>query len=281
MEHMYDIQMTYSRYKTLLHCQQQQTPPPVSPTVSPSHRFHCWVSPALFFFFFSCSTTGFKFFQTSVAFHRGMAVQHKAESRHAPSNQTAEALPGNRACSGTPTHWGLSSAVTFSGSHLVSPWKKKRGKKTTSTHFQENLDFWDVSSALTSRIRSRRVLFLLCFSPIPSLPFFFFHPERLLSPYSPSIGFFSPPPLLLLDNSWIRLMYSSLSSPRWVFYLFAFRAGDSSRANTHRPFFFFQFRNFTVTRSSLSIFFLHFDYLPTLLFSVSRINMFSLSFETH
>lgn len=276
MEHMYDIQMTYSRYKTLLHCQQQQTPPTLSPTVSPSHRFDCWVSPALFFL-----TTGFKFFQTSVAFHRGMAVQHKAESRHAPSNQTAEALPGNRACSGTPTHWGLSSAVTFSGSHLVSPWKKKEEKKTTSTHFQENLDFWDVSSALTSRIRSRRVLFLLCFSPIPSLPFFFFHPERLLSPYSPSIGFFSPPPLLLLDNSWIRLMYSSLSSPRWVFYLFAFRAGDSSRANTHRPFFFLQFRNFTVTRSSLSIFFLHFDYLPTLLFSVSRINMFSLSFETH
>lgn len=162
MEHMYDIQMTYSRYKTLLHCQQQQTPPPVSPTVSPSHRFHCWVSPALFFL-----TTGFKFFQTSVAFHRGMAVQHKAESRHAPSNQTAEALPGNRACSGTPTHWGLSSAVTFSGSHLVSPWKKKRGKKTTSTHFQENLDFWDV----------------FCFYCVfrPSRPSLYFLPSRASS----------------------------------------------------------------------------------------------------
>ena len=126
-------------------------------------------------FFFSCSTTCFKFFQTSVAFHRGMAVQHKAESRHAPSNQTAEALPGNRACSGTPTHWGLSSALTFSGSHLVSPWKKKRKKKKnpTSTHFQEKSRLLRCLLSNVSYQIETCFVFVFVFFAHPIPPFFF------------------------------------------------------------------------------------------------------------
>ena len=237
--------MTSSRCKT-----QQQTPPPESLTVSPSASLHLTGVTDdcprpfffFFFFFFSCSTTGFKFFQTSVAFHRGMAVQHKAESRHAPSNQTAEALPGNRACSGTPTHWGLSSAVTLSGSHLVSPWKKRKKRKENNNLYalprKSRLLRCLLSSNVSYQIKT--YLVFVFFFLRPSHPSFliFFHPELPISPYSPSIGFFSPPPLLLLDNSWIRLMYSSLSSPLWLFYLFAFHAGESSRANTHKPLFF-------------------------------------------
>lgn len=54
-----------------------------------------------------------------------MAVQHKAESHQTlhqsdASDFTLQPLPGNQACSGTPTHWGLYSAQTFCSSHRVS-----------------------------------------------------------------------------------------------------------------------------------------------------------------
>lgn len=68
----------------------------------------------------SSSTTGFKFFQTSVAFHRGMAVQHKAESHHSPPIRPPRRYQATRPAL-VHQHTGLSSAVTFSGSsHLVS-----------------------------------------------------------------------------------------------------------------------------------------------------------------
>lgn len=73
---------------------------------------------------FSRPATSFKFFQTSVVFHRGMAVQHKAESHQSlvqsdASDFTPQLLPSNQVRSGTPTHWGLYSAPTFWSSHLV------------------------------------------------------------------------------------------------------------------------------------------------------------------
>lgn len=82
---------------------------------------------------FSYPTKGFEFFQTSVVFHRGMAVQHKAESHQTllQSDVTLQPLPGNRACAGTPTHWGLYSALTFSGSHLPSRGNLVSSKETT------------------------------------------------------------------------------------------------------------------------------------------------------
>lgn len=116
---------------------------------------------------FSWSTIGFKFFQTSVVFHRGMAAQHKAESHQALLQSdcwdfTLQPLPGNQACTGTPTHWGLYSAFTFSGSHLLSCENRLSSKKA-------HLGFLDVFPDFISSIRWSCCF---CFLSPPFFPFF-------------------------------------------------------------------------------------------------------------
>lgn len=167
---------------------------------------------------FSWVTTGFKIFQTSVVFHREMAVQHKAESHQTLLQSdcwdfSLQLLPGNQACTRTPTHWSLYSALTFSSSHPVSC----ENLITSKTAHLELLDtslilllLWDHHCAslfsLTSLLSPILLSYFVPFLPSRLFQFFFHLPHQ----------FFSLPPLLLFTTSWIRLTYSTPSIRLWV-----------------------------------------------------------------
>lgn len=59
------------------------------------------------------------------------------------SDFTLQLLPGNRACAGTPTHWGLYSALTFSSAHLIPC-------ENLSSSGKAHSEFFDVFPVFTS-----------------------------------------------------------------------------------------------------------------------------------
>ncbi len=119
---------------------------------------------------------------------------------------TLQPLPGNQACTGTPTHWGLYSALTLSSSHLVScenlPSFKKHSQSSqmSSLIYFLVLDRFPLVCLFVLPISIFLILFLLI-PPSYVFPLMFLH-----FPFSVLLTSLSPPVWHQLK----RLMYSSL-----------------------------------------------------------------------